>query len=75
MCRDGHLILYVNLFVLFLQEGAAILAGIAYNGKDARGEDRWDGVRDVHLLGWEFGLDFQSAIDSFNVGTNTFAKK
>lgn len=66
MCR------YVSAWLF--TEGAAILAGIAYNGKDARGEDRWDGVRDVHLLGWEFGLDFQSAIDSFNVGTNTFAK-
>ncbi|VDO55066.1 unnamed protein product, partial [Onchocerca flexuosa] len=55
-------------------EGAAILAGIAYNGKDLKGNDRWDGVRDVHIKRWEFGLDFQSVIDSFNVGTNTFAK-
>ncbi|VDM43947.1 unnamed protein product [Toxocara canis] len=55
-------------------EGAAILAGIGYNGKDENGADRWDGVRDVHILGYEFGMDFQSVIDSFNVGTNTFAK-
>ncbi|VBB27709.1 unnamed protein product [Acanthocheilonema viteae] len=47
---------------------------IAYNGKDSRGNDRWDGVRDVHIIKWEFGLDFQSVIESFNVGTNTFAK-
>lgn len=56
-------------------EGAAILIGIAYNGKDKNGNERWDGVRDVHLLRYEFGLDFQSVIDSFNVGTNRFAKK
>lgn len=55
-------------------EGAAILIGIAYNGKDKNGNERWDGVRDVHLLRYEFGLDFQSVIDSFNVGTNRFAK-
>lgn len=51
------------------------MTGIAYNGKDSKGNDRWDGVRDVHIIKWEFGLDFQSVIDSFNVGTNTFAKK
>ncbi len=58
-----------------LQEGAAILCGIAYNGRDATGNDRWDGVRDLHILRFEFGYDFQSVIESFNVGTNTFAKK
>uniref|UniRef100_A0AAF5PWT3 Lysophospholipid acyltransferase 5 n=1 Tax=Wuchereria bancrofti TaxID=6293 RepID=A0AAF5PWT3_WUCBA len=66
MCR------YVSVWLF--TEGAAILAGIAYNGKDSKGNDRWDGVRDIHIIRWEFGLDFQSVIDSFNVGTNTFAK-
>ncbi|VDK79441.1 unnamed protein product [Onchocerca ochengi] len=66
MCR------YISVWLF--TEGAAILAGIAYNGKDLKGNDRWDGVRDVHIKRWEFGLDFQSVIDSFNVGTNTFAK-
>lgn len=58
-----------------LKEGAAILCGIAYNGRDSNGDDKWDGVRDLHIWGWEFGYDFQSVIESFNVGTNTFAKK
>lgn len=49
--------------------------GIAYNGKDKKGVDQWDGVRDVHILRYELGTDFQSVIDSFNVGTNRFAKK
>ncbi|VDK67603.1 unnamed protein product [Litomosoides sigmodontis] len=66
MCR------YISVWLF--TEGAAILAGIAYNGKDSKGNDRWDGVRDVHIIKWEFGLDFQSAIESFNVGTNAFAK-
>lgn len=35
----------------------------------------WDGVRDLHITGWELGLDFNDVVKSFNVGTNTFAKK
>lgn len=64
-----------GVHINYAQEGAAILSGIAYNGKNDRKEDLWDGVRYVHLWNYEFGLDFQSVIDSFNVGTNTFAKK
>lgn len=58
-----------------LTEGAAILCGLAYNGKNSLGEDRWDGVRDIHIIKFELGGDFQSVIESFNCGTNTFAKK
>ncbi|CAJ0604512.1 unnamed protein product [Cylicocyclus nassatus] len=57
-----------------ITEGAAILNGIGYNGKDEHGNDRWDGVRDVHIWLWETGHDFSSVISSFNCGTNTFAK-
>jgi len=57
-----------------LTEGAAILCGLAYNGKNELGEDRWDGVRDVHIIKFELGSDYQSIIESFNCGTNTFAK-
>uniref|UniRef100_F1L2G8 Lysophospholipid acyltransferase 5 n=1 Tax=Ascaris suum TaxID=6253 RepID=F1L2G8_ASCSU len=69
-----RLIMSRYVFCWLYTEGAAILSGIAYNGKDENGSDRWDGVRDVHILRYEFGMDFQSVIDSFNVGTNTFAK-
>ncbi|CAD5210502.1 unnamed protein product [Bursaphelenchus okinawaensis] len=57
-----------------LTEGSCILAGLAYNGKNEAGEDKWDGVRNVHIVKWELGSDFQSVIDSFNCGTNDFAK-
>ncbi|KAK0395659.1 hypothetical protein QR680_001380 [Steinernema hermaphroditum] len=66
-------IMYRYCTAWLLTEGAAILAGIGYNGKKD-GEDQWDGVRDLHITGWEFGNDFTSCIESFNVGTNTFAK-
>jgi hypothetical protein len=65
----------VDVCVIVLQEGAAILCGLGYNGSDENGDDKWNGVRDLHILQWEFGYDFQSVIESFNVGTNTFAKK
>ncbi|VDN55389.1 unnamed protein product [Dracunculus medinensis] len=69
-----RLIMSRYIFCWLINEGAAILSGIAYNGKDEYGEDRWDGTRDINILKWEFGLDFQSAIESFNLGTNAFAK-
>ncbi|VDK62618.1 unnamed protein product [Cylicostephanus goldi] len=55
-------------------EGASILNGLGYNGKDQKGRDRWDGVRDIHVLKWELGKDFTDCIQSFNCGTNTWAK-
>lgn len=36
---------------------------------------RWDGTRDLHIGKWELGMDYTSVVESFNVGTNTFAKK
>uniref|UniRef100_A0A7E4W527 Lysophospholipid acyltransferase 5 n=1 Tax=Panagrellus redivivus TaxID=6233 RepID=A0A7E4W527_PANRE len=57
-----------------LTEGAAILAGLGYNGKSADGKDKWDGVRDLHIMKFEFGSNYSSVVESFNVGTNTFAK-
>jgi len=67
-------VMYRYCAAWLLTEGAAILCGIAYNGKNALGEDRWDGVRDIHIIKFELGGDFQSVIESFNCGTNTFAK-
>ncbi|EFP02568.1 hypothetical protein CRE_02436 [Caenorhabditis remanei] len=37
--------------------------------------DGWDGVRDLHIIKWETGHDYNSVVESFNCGTNTFAKK
>ncbi|KAI6242973.1 Lysophospholipid acyltransferase 5 [Aphelenchoides fujianensis] len=67
-------IMYRYCACWLLTEGAAILSGIAYNGKNEIGEDRWDGVRDLHIIKFELGGDFSSVIESFNCGTNTFAK-
>ncbi|KAK5965323.1 Lysophospholipid acyltransferase 5 [Trichostrongylus colubriformis] len=69
-----RLTMYRYCAIWLIIEGAAILNGLGYNGKDEQGKDRWDGVRDVQVWLWEMGHDFSSAIQSFNVGTNTFAK-
>lgn len=58
-----------------MTEGASILSGLGHNGKDKDGNDLWDGVRDLHIIKWETGHDYNSVVESFNCGTNTFAKK
>ncbi|KAL7073086.1 hypothetical protein ACQ4LE_007775 [Meloidogyne hapla] len=57
-----------------LTEGSSILCGISYNGKDFNGDDKWNGTRNINVIKWELGSDFQSVIDSFNCSTNEFAK-
>ncbi|CAI4229231.1 unnamed protein product [Auanema sp. JU1783] len=69
-----RLTMYRYCAMWLITEGAAILTGIGYNGKDEKGNDRWDGVRDLHITTWETGHDFNSIVLSFNCGTNTFAK-
>ncbi|TMS35380.1 hypothetical protein L596_002795 [Steinernema carpocapsae] len=66
-------VMYRYCTAWLLTEGAAILSGIGYNGQK-NGEDQWDAVRDLRITGWELGSDFTSCVESFNVGTNTFAK-
>ncbi|KAI3415366.1 hypothetical protein GPALN_004978 [Globodera pallida] len=67
-------VMYRYVLCWLLTEGVTILIGIAYNGTDENGDDRWDGVRDIHIVKFELGSDYQSVIDSFNCGTNNFAK-
>jgi lysophospholipid acyltransferase 5 len=67
--------MYRYVTAWLLTEGAAILCGLAYNGKEPDGTERWDAVRDVHIIKFETGSDFQSVIESFNCGTNNFVKR
>lgn len=50
------------------------MAGLGYNGKNEKGEDQWDGVRDLNIAKFELGSDSNSVVESFNCGTNAFAK-
>ncbi|CAB3403626.1 unnamed protein product [Caenorhabditis bovis] len=69
-----RLTMYKYCAMWLIGEGASILVGLGHNGKDKNGDDRWDGVRDLHLIKWETGHDYNSVVESFNCGTNTFAK-
>ncbi|RCN48445.1 MBOAT family protein [Ancylostoma caninum] len=69
-----RLVMYRYCAMWMVVEGASILNGLGYNGKDKKGEDRWDGARDIHVWKWETGHDFTSLVQSFNCGTNTWAK-
>uniref|UniRef100_A0A915CVU8 Lysophospholipid acyltransferase 5 n=1 Tax=Ditylenchus dipsaci TaxID=166011 RepID=A0A915CVU8_9BILA len=51
----------------------SILHGFSSNGGICYSH-RWDGTRDLNIIKWELGSDFQSVVESFNCGTNTFAK-
>jgi lysophospholipid acyltransferase 5 len=68
------LIRFCTIQTYYFKEGSAILSGLSFNGQGQNGEDQWDGVRDLHINKFELGSDFQSVIESFNCGTNTFAK-
>uniref|UniRef100_A0AC35U665 Lysophospholipid acyltransferase 5 n=1 Tax=Rhabditophanes sp. KR3021 TaxID=114890 RepID=A0AC35U665_9BILA len=57
-----------------LGEGGSILAGMGYMGKDAEGKDLWHGARNINIRGFFLGSDYNSVVESFNIGTNTFAK-
>uniref|UniRef100_A0A0K0FR60 Lysophospholipid acyltransferase 5 n=1 Tax=Strongyloides venezuelensis TaxID=75913 RepID=A0A0K0FR60_STRVS len=57
-----------------LVEGSSILSGIGYTGKGEKGNDKWDGCRNISLKGFFFGSDYQSCVESFNINTNNWAK-
>ncbi|EFP02592.1 hypothetical protein CRE_02405 [Caenorhabditis remanei] len=79
-----RLTIYKYCAMWLITEGASILSGLGHNGKDQDGNDRfktnkkrfkkWDGVRDLQIIKWETGHDYNSVVESFNCGTNTFAK-
>lgn len=56
-----------------LSEGSCMMTGITYNGKDNRGEDRWDGCSNVLLLRYETATKFGHVVQSFNMLTNKWA--
>ncbi|CAI2349826.1 unnamed protein product [Caenorhabditis sp. 36 PRJEB53466] len=69
-----RLTMYKYCAMWLMTEGASILSGLGHNGKDENGNNKWDGVRDLHIIKWETGHDYNSVVESFNCGTNTFAK-
>ncbi|XP_072376200.1 lysophospholipid acyltransferase 5 isoform X2 [Diabrotica undecimpunctata] len=68
----GRYTLYKYISCWVLTEGACILFGIAYNGKDEKGHLKWDGVENIKLNIFENTTEFNHYIKSFNVNTNNW---
>ncbi|CAB0017009.1 unnamed protein product [Nesidiocoris tenuis] len=67
----GHFVLYKYITIWLFCEGSCILIGIAYNGKNEKGESKWDGSANVKLLLFETAQNFNSDyISAFNINTN-----
>lgn len=48
------------------------MLGLTYNGKDAQGNAKWDGVSNVDLAKFENSTEFNHYIQSFNTNTNNW---
>ncbi|KAG0262949.1 lysophospholipid acyltransferase [Actinomortierella ambigua] len=58
-----------------MAEGACILAGFGYNGKDPEtGEVRWDASTNIDIWAYEKGESFKALADNWNMGTNKWLK-
>lgn len=66
----GRYSLYKYISCWLLTEGACILFGLTYNGKDEKGEDLWNGCENVKLSLFESTTEFNHYIRSFNINTN-----
>ncbi|GFO08427.1 hypothetical protein PoB_003493200 [Plakobranchus ocellatus] len=52
------------------REGAIIITGMSYNGRDEHGNRRWDACTNIKVWQLETGETFSDFIQSFNVNTN-----
>ncbi|XP_065170284.1 lysophospholipid acyltransferase 5 [Atheta coriaria] len=68
----GRIVLYKYISCWLLTEGACIMFGLTYNGKDAQGNAKWDGVSNVDLAKFENSTEFNHYIQSFNTNTNNW---
>jgi lysophospholipid acyltransferase len=72
--RVGWYILHTELFyfkyyvVWWLGEGATALIGLAYNGRNAKGEVKWDRVRMLDLVRYKFAKSIvRDCVPSWNM--------
>ena len=65
-----------NFFLFpFSQEGAIIITGMSYNGRDEHGNRRWDACTNIKVYQLETGEHFSDFIQSFNFNTNQWMLK
>lgn len=71
----GQVLLLRYLGFWLLAEGGCIIAGIAYNGTDASGNDQWNACANVCIRKFHLAVTFHDLVDSFNVNTNQWMLK
>eukprot|EP00741_Cyanophora_paradoxa_P001233 tig00000471_g1190.t1 len=58
-----------------LAEGACVLSGLAYNGRDERGSAKWDRVSNMSILEIELAQNARGVINNWNVGTAVWLRR
>ncbi|RUS87124.1 hypothetical protein EGW08_005124 [Elysia chlorotica] len=61
--------------IWLIQEGAIIITGMSYNGRDEQGKSRWDACTNIKVYQLETGEHFSDFIQSFNFNTNQWMLK
>jgi len=86
---DTHSGVYLYFFILIsafflrtqyyfgfkIAEGAAVLSGLGYSGKDAKGNDTWDASTGIDILGFELATSYQMSSASWNKQTSVWLKR
>ncbi|KAF8769891.1 Lysophospholipid acyltransferase 5 like protein [Argiope bruennichi] len=66
----GKIVLYKYMACWLISEGSCIITGMTFNGKDANGNNQWDGCANVKLWDFSVTITFEGIIKSFNINTN-----
>ncbi|KAI0230517.1 Lysophospholipid acyltransferase [Massospora cicadina] len=61
-------------FAWLLSEGACVLSGFGYMGKDEDGHPRWGAITNVHVLNVELAENFRMVMENWNIGTNLWLR-
>lgn len=61
-------------FAWLLAEGACVLSGLGYIGKDEHGHHRWGAISNVNILNVELAENFRMIMENWNIGTNLWLR-
>eukprot|EP00112_Aurelia_sp_Birch-Aquarium-sp1_P020205 Seg5152.1 transcript_id=Seg5152.1/GoldUCD/mRNA.D3Y31 product="Lysophospholipid acyltransferase 5" protein_id=Seg5152.1/GoldUCD/D3Y31 len=71
-----HVMFLKYIFVWLFSEGCCIFTGLGYNGVDANGKAKWDGLRNIRLTKFYItGYTLESLVGCFNINTNNWVSR
>ncbi|XP_066469990.1 lysophospholipid acyltransferase 5 isoform X2 [Tiliqua scincoides] len=71
----GKVTLYKYVTCWLVAEGVCILVGLGYNGKDEKGNPKWDACANMKVWLFETTPYFTGTIASFNINTNAWVAR